>query len=66
MARFLQPLGPVLYQGLDVSELEGTIDFSRVRAAGKRIVYIRAGLEPGRLNLNVFGGGAVATCRISE
>lgn len=44
MARFLQPLGPVLYQGLDVSELEGTIDFSRVRAAGKRIVYIRAGV----------------------
>ena len=43
MARFLQPLGPVIYQGLDVSELEGPIDFSRARADGRRVVYIRAG-----------------------
>lgn len=34
--------GP-LYDGIDVSVWQGEIDFSRVKAAGKKFVYIRAG-----------------------
>ena len=33
----------VVYEGLDVSVWQGEIDFSQVKAAGKEIVYIRAG-----------------------
>lgn len=44
MARFLQPLGPVIYRGPDVSELQGEIDFLRVRSSGSNAVYIRAGV----------------------
>lgn len=32
-----------LYPGIDVSVWQGNIDFQRVKAAGKKIVYIRAG-----------------------
>lgn len=32
-----------LYDGIDVSVWQGEIDFSRVKAAGKKFVYIRAG-----------------------
>lgn len=32
-----------LYEGIDVSVWQGNIDFSQVKAAGKKFVYIRAG-----------------------
>lgn len=40
-------LGPdsgVIYDGIDVSEFQGDIDFSQVKAYGIDVVYIRAGL----------------------
>ena len=44
MAKYLNPLGEIAYEGLDVSVFQGIIDFARVRAAGKTAVYIRASL----------------------
>ena len=38
----LQPLGEVLYMGLDVSARSGEIDFAKVRQSGRTAVYIRA------------------------
>ncbi len=35
--------GGELYQGIDVSQWQGYIDFSRVYASGVRVVYVRAG-----------------------
>jgi GH25 family lysozyme M1 (1,4-beta-N-acetylmuramidase) len=34
--------GPTLTEGIDVSHWQGTIDWSRVRASGKRFAYIKA------------------------
>ncbi len=36
------PTSTPLYNGIDVSEWQGTIDFSAVKASGQEIVYIRA------------------------
>ena len=44
MARYLESLGDIAYEGLDVSVYQGIIDFARVRAAGRTAVYIRASL----------------------
>lgn len=44
MAKYLEPLGGVAYEGVDVSVFQGIIDFARVRAAGKSAAYIRASL----------------------
>jgi GH25 family lysozyme M1 (1,4-beta-N-acetylmuramidase) len=34
--------GPTLTEGIDVSHWQGTIDWSRVKAAGKKFVYIKS------------------------
>lgn len=39
----LSPSSNQIFRGIDVSEWQGNIDFSRVREAGIEIVYIRAG-----------------------
>ena len=39
----LSPSSSEIYRGIDVSEWQGNIDFSRVREAGIEVVYIRAG-----------------------
>jgi GH25 family lysozyme M1 (1,4-beta-N-acetylmuramidase) len=36
------PSGPTLTEGIDVSHWQGTIDWARVRAAGKRFAYIKS------------------------
>jgi GH25 family lysozyme M1 (1,4-beta-N-acetylmuramidase) len=36
------PPGPTLTEGIDVSHWQGTIDWVKVRAAGKRFAYIKA------------------------
>ena len=35
--------GAALYEGIDLSVWQGTVDFNQVKADGKEIVYIRAG-----------------------
>ena len=37
------PSSNTIYQGIDVSEWQGNIDFKKVKDAGIQIVYIRAG-----------------------
>ena len=47
-----------IYEGIDVSVYQGEIDFTRVRAAGKEVVYIRAGYgtsEDTRFRANAEG-----------
>lgn len=47
-----------VYEGLDVSVWQGEIDFSQVKAAGKEMVYIRAGYglsEDSRFRENAEG-----------
>ena len=44
MAFALPPSGSELYRGIDVSEWQGAIDFSRVRQSGIQVVYIRYSL----------------------
>ena len=44
MAFALPPSGSELYRGIDVSEWQGAIDFSRVRQSGIQVVYIRSSL----------------------
>lgn len=39
----LSPSSDEIYNGIDVSEWQGDIDFSRVKNAGIEVVYIRAG-----------------------
>jgi lysozyme len=43
----LGPASGTMYTGLDVSEFQGSIDFSQVAAAGYEAVYIRAGWGDG-------------------
>lgn len=38
----MEPYSDVIYDGIDVSEWQGDIDFNRVRDAGKEVVYIRS------------------------
>lgn len=38
----MEPYSDVIYDGIDVSEWQGEIDFERVRDAGKEVVYIRS------------------------
>lgn len=44
MAFALPPSGSELYRGIDVSEWQRAIDFSRVRQSGIQVVYIRSSL----------------------
>ena len=44
MPEYLQPIGKVTHEGLDVSEFQGKIDWNRVRSDGKTAVYIRSSL----------------------
>lgn len=39
----LSPSSNIIYQGIDVSEWQGNIDFKKVKADGIDVVYIRAG-----------------------
>ena len=39
----LSPSSNVIYQGIDVSEWQGNIDFKKVKDSGVDVVYIRAG-----------------------
>lgn len=39
----LSPSSSEIYQGIDVSEWQGNIDFAKVKEAGIEVVYIRAG-----------------------
>lgn len=43
-AAALAPSDPQLYSGIDVSEWQGEIDFSRVKNSGVQVVYIRSSL----------------------
>ncbi|MBE5767322.1 MAG: LysM peptidoglycan-binding domain-containing protein [Clostridiales bacterium] len=43
-ATFLPALGSEIYEGIDVSQFQGNINFAQVKAAGIRAVYIRASL----------------------
>ena len=38
----LEPAGPIAYDGIDVSEFQGDIDFESVRADGIDLVYIKS------------------------
>lgn len=38
-----EPSSNTIYQGIDVSEWQGNIDFKKVKTAGIEVVYIRAG-----------------------
>lgn len=42
-AAALDAVSKTVYQGIDVSEFQGEIDFSEVRESGIEVVYIRAG-----------------------
>lgn len=44
MAEYLKPIGNVIHEGIDVSVFQGSINFQRVREAGKTAVYIRSSL----------------------
>lgn len=43
-ASALEPSGPQVYRGIDVSEWQGKIDFSRAKRSGIQVVYIRSSL----------------------
>ena len=51
LAAAMTPASTVLHDGLDVSQFQGEIDFSRIRSAGYTIVYIRAGGGDGDTDL---------------
>lgn len=42
MSQAISPSNQTIYQGIDVSNWQGNIDFSKVKAAGIEIVYIKA------------------------
>lgn len=42
MSKFLKPIGKDLFEGLDVSEFQGEIDWKKVYEAGKRAAYVRS------------------------
>ncbi len=44
MAMALPPSGGTIYQGIDVSQWQGKIDFAAVKSAGIQVVYIRSSL----------------------